>query len=135
MFDFAKVDANYYENAINRFSNLNLQIPQFVNDDEYNSDAISEAIGSNDQRLLGYLQSIGNTTHSLDNMAASTEGLSAYLERTGQMYDTSAIKATLLNSALSGGIILAATLAVKGLSAAWDHFNVTAAEVYNIAKT
>lgn len=127
VFDKFLTNVNNQKNAIEQFSNLNPSLYYSKNKD-INWDDISDAIGSTDSRLIGYLKTLQQTDGTINTASASTQGFSEYLRKTGQAYDFAALKATLLNTALNAGITLAVVAAVKLLSNAWDYFNVTVAE-------
>ncbi len=107
---------------------MDFSAENFTNANELDWDAVSQNIGSTDARLKGYLQSLQRADGTIDTASASTQGFSRYLRETGQAYDFTALKATLLNSALNAGIMLAVVVQIKLMAAAWNHFNVTVAE-------
>lgn len=93
-----------------------------------NADALTQAVGTSDARLIGYVETLKTTQGRIDLTTASTEGLGTYLEKSGNMFDFAAVKATLLNTALNAGILLLASFAVEGVIKAWDAVNVTVEE-------
>ncbi len=128
---FQKLMANpqAQASAIQSFSSLDLSSPRFQTlSGQVKWDEIASAIGSTDERLMGYLQTLQQTNGAIDNSSASTRGFSQYLIQTGQAYNFAAIQAALLNTALNAGIMLAVVAQIKLLSNAWDYFNVTVAE-------
>lgn len=48
--------------------------------------------------------------------------MSAYLKKSGQMFNFAAIKVTLLNTALNAGIFLVASVAIQGIAKALDNY-------------
>ncbi len=123
IFDKLKIDIESYEEVIRRFSELNLDKPQFKLDNgKANWDAITKAIGECDETALSYFKTLDDGKGNIDNTSASVEGMSAYLKKSGQMFDFAAVKATLLNTALNAGIFLVASLAIQGIAKALDNY-------------
>ena len=129
MFDSFKVNTASYNDIISRFKNIESFGKFFTeNLNELNWDALSDSIGPIDDRLRSYLETLNNGNGTINNAAASVEGLSAHLRQTGQAYDFTALKAAALNTAMNAGIMALAGLVVTGLTHAWDAINVTVAE-------
>lgn len=104
-----------------------------INAEDYDGDRISveklsKAIGTSDSVIVGYAQTLKDTNRNIDLTTASTEGLSVYLEKSGNGFQFAAIKATLFNAALNAGIMLLASFAIDGIIKAWDKMNVTVEE-------
>jgi len=122
IFDRFKVNIDSYANTIKKFNELDLGLPEFKKDDEYNWDAITKAIGECDQTALSYFKTLDDGNGTINNQSASVEGLSAHLKATGQSFNFAAVKATLLNTALNAGIFLIASLAIQGIAKALDNY-------------
>lgn len=130
LFDSFKVQVNEYAEIINKFNNLDLSQRKYLGaDGKANWEAIAKAIGTTDARAIGYFKTLDNGKGTIDNASASTEGMATYLKSTGQAFDFAAIKATLLNTALNAGIMIAFAAAIKAVEYAWDKANVTVQEV------
>lgn len=128
LFNGLKVEIDEYKEVIDNFKELNLSDKKYKLNGKANWDAITEAIGDCDETALSYFKTLDDGKGTINNQSASVEGLNEYLQKTGQSFDTAALKAKALNVALNVGIMLAVTVAVKALSAAWDAFNVTVEE-------
>jgi len=113
LFDGLKVNAKDFENVINKFREIE-DFDKYLDNGTINWDKLSKSIGITDIRLCSYLETLDDGNGNIDNASASTEGLSEYLEKSGNMFDFAAIKTTLLNSALNAGIMFAVSLAIKG---------------------
>lgn len=114
LFKGLKVDVNDYEKIINQFTQLDLNSPFYENmDGSKDWNAISEAIAGCDARAISYFQTLDNGSGTINNQSASINGLKAHLEKTGQMYDFAVVKATLFNTALNAGILLAFSVVLQ----------------------
>ena len=119
MFKGLKVNVDSYADKIQAFRGLE-NINAYINDDNtVNWNDLSRAIGGCDERLLSYFRTLDNGNGTIDQQAASVNGLRSHLEQTGQMYTFAAVKASLFNAAINAGIILlfsaAIQLVVKGI--------------------
>ncbi|MDE7425426.1 MAG: hypothetical protein K2N51_17345 [Lachnospiraceae bacterium] len=123
LFDNLKVNVNSYKEIIDDFKNIE-SFDEFLDFDTntINWDELSKAIGITDTRLRSYLETLDDGKGNIDNASASVEGLSKHLKKTGQMFDFTAIKATLLNTALNAGIMLAVSVALQSIVKGLDHF-------------
>ena len=119
MFKGLKVNVDSYADKIQAFRGLG-DITELINyDSSVNWNDLSRAIGGCDERLLSYFRTLDNGNGTIDQQAASVNGLRSHLEQTGQMYTFAAVKASLFNAAINAGIILlfsaAIQLVVKGI--------------------
>lgn len=129
IFDKFIVNIDDYTEAIEKFSKLKLNKPEFkLEDGKADWEAIAKAIGTTDARAIGYFKTLDNGKGTIDNSSASIDGMSEYLKKSGQAFDFAALKASLLNAALNAGIMLAFSLAVKAVTEAWDEYNYTVEE-------
>ncbi len=111
LFDKFRVNINDYTEAIEKFSKLKLNKPEFkLENGKADWEAIAEAIGTTDVRAIGYFKTLDDHKGTIANSSASVEGMSEYLKKSGQAFDFAAIKAGLLNAALNAGIMLAVYL-------------------------
>ena len=122
IFDKIKVNIDSYKNVIDDFKKLDLEDSIFkIEDGKANWNAIAKAIKGCDEIALSYFKTLYDGNGTINNQSASIEGLSAYLKKSGHMFTFAAIKATLLNTALNAGIMLAATVAIKLLAKTLDN--------------
>lgn len=123
IFNKFKVDIDNCIDVIKKFSELDLEEPNFKLDDgKANWDAISKSIEGCDKTALSYFKTLEDGNGTINNQSASVEGLGAHLKATGQSFNFAAIKATLLNTALNAGIFLVASLAIQGIVKALDNY-------------
>ena len=123
LFSGLKPDNRKYEKTIDTFKTLDLSKTKFTNTDgTKNWSAIAEAIGDCDDTALSYFKTLDDGNGTINNQAASMEGLSKHLEKTGNGFASAAMKATLLNSALNAGIFLAVSLAIQAISTGIDNY-------------
>ncbi len=124
LFDGLKIKPENYRETISQFKELDLSLPIFKNDHTgtTNWDAISQSIEGCDKTALSYFKTLEDGSGAINNQSASVKGLSNYLEETGKSYDFAAVKATLLNTALNAGIMLAVSLFGRALAWGWDKF-------------
>lgn len=120
IFDRVKINAEDYSNVIEKIAKTSLG--DVLDGDRLSVEKLSKAIGSSDSIILDYAQTLKDTDGNIDLTTASTEGLSAYLEKSGNMFNFAAIKATLLNTALNAGIFLVASVAIQGIAKALDNY-------------
>ena len=128
MFDNFKVNTDSYKDIITQFQQIESFHDLLTDSYEINWNRLSSSIGPIDDRLRSYFETLKNSNGTINNAAASVEGLSAHLRQTGQAYDFTALKAAALNTAMNAGIMALAGLVVTGLTHAWDAINVTVAE-------
>ena len=121
-FDKFKVNSNSYADVIKGFNELDLKLPEFKKDDEYNWDAIAKSIDNCDETALSYFKTLEDGNGTINNQSASVDGLSQHLKATGQSFNFAAVKATLLNTALNAGIFLAVSVAIQGITKALDNW-------------
>ncbi|MDE6602237.1 MAG: hypothetical protein K2K90_08760 [Lachnospiraceae bacterium] len=96
---------------------------KFTNTDgTKNWTAIAEAIGDCDDTALSYFKTLDDGNGTINNQAASLEGLSKHLEKAGNGFSAAALKTTLLNSALNAGIFLAVSLSIQAISTGIDNY-------------
>lgn len=120
IFDKVKINAEDYSNVIEKIAKTSLG--DVLDEDRLSVEKLSKAIGTSDSLIIGYAQTLKDTDGNIDLTTASTEGLSAYLEKSGNMFNFAAIKATLLNTALNAGIFLVASVAIQGIAKALDNY-------------
>ncbi len=121
LFDGLRVNAKDFEDIIDKFKSIE-NFEKYIKDDVINWDELSKAIGITDTRLRSYLETLDDGKGNIDNASASPEDMAAYLKKSGQMFDFVAIKATLLNTALNAGIILAVSIVIQGIAKALDNY-------------
>ena len=104
LFDSPKVNLDSYEKFINEFKNIE-SFDEFLDfeTNNINWDNLSKSIDITDTRLRSYLETLDDGNGTINNQAASMEGLSKHLEKTGNGFASAAVKTTLLNSALNAG--------------------------------
>ena len=120
---FNKFNIDRYKNVIDDFKMLRFDNDIFKLDDgKANWSAIAKAIGDCDDTALSYFKTLEDGSGTINNQAASMEGLSKHLEKTGKGFASAAVKTTLLNSALNAGIFLAVSLAIQAISTAIDNY-------------
>ena len=123
IFDKIKVDIDDYKKVIDDFKKLDLGLPTYTLDDgKANWFAITEAIEGCDDTALSYFKTLDNGNGTINNQAASIEGLSKHLQKAGNGFSTAALKTTLLNSALNAGIFLAASFAIQAIATGIDNY-------------
>jgi len=122
LLDRFKVNIDSYKDVIKKFNELNLLSPKFKENDEYNWDAIAKAIEGCDEIAVSYFKTLNDGNSTINTQSASVAGLSAHLKATGQSFDFTAIKATLLNTALNAGIFFLASAAIQGVAKALDNY-------------
>ena len=127
LFNGLKVNAKDFEDIINKFKSIE-DFKEYTKDGVINWDDLSKSIGITDTRLRSYLETLDDGKGHIDNTSASVEGMSAYLEKSGNGFQFAAIKATLFNAALNAGIMLLASFVVDGVIKAWDKMNLTVEE-------
>lgn len=120
IFNKAKINAEDYSDIIEKIVNTNLG--DVLDGDKLSVDKLSKAIGTSDSIVLKYATTLKDTSGNIDLTTASTEGLSAYLKSTGQSFDFAAIKATLFNTALNAGIMLAFSIALQAIIKGIDSY-------------
>lgn len=120
LFNGLKRNVKDYSDAIEKIKGLD-SLDIFKNG-KVDIDAFTKAVGTSDSVLIGYTETLKDTDGVIDLTTASTEGLSAYLKKSGNMFNFAAIKATLLNTALNAGIFLVASLAIQGIAKALDNY-------------
>lgn len=121
LFDGLKINVKDFEDIINTFKQIE-DFDKYLDNGVINWDDLSKAIGITDIRLRSYLETLDDGKGHIDNTSASIEGMSAYLEKSGQSFNFVAIKATLLNTALNAGIFLVASVAIQGIAKALDNY-------------
>lgn len=120
IFDSFKVNADDYGDVIEKIKKTKLK--DVLDGDKLSTEKLSKAIGTTNTTILNYAGTLKNAKGRIDLTTASTEGLSAYLEKSGNGFNFAAIKATLLNTALNAGIFLVASLAIQGIAKALDNY-------------
>lgn len=126
IFDRVKINAKDYDDIIDKIVNTSLS--DVLDGDRLSVEKLSEAIGTSDSIILNYAQTLKNAEGNIDLTIASTKGLNAYLEKSGNKFNFAAIKATLFNAALNAGIILLASFVVDGTIKGLDAINLTVEE-------
>ncbi len=121
LFDNIKINITSYENIINDFKKIS-DFSKYWEKDKFNWDAIAKAIEGCDETALSYFKTLEDGNGTINNQSASTEGLSTYLKKSGQMFNFAAVKATLLNTALNAGIFLVASVAIQGMAKALNSY-------------
>lgn len=127
LFNNAKINVDAYQKVIDDFKKIG-DFSKYWKKDKFNWDDLSKAIGITDTRLRSYLKTLDDGKGHIDNTSASVEGMLAYLEKSGNMFNFAAIKATLFNAALNAGIMILASLAIDGIIKVWDKMNLTVEE-------
>lgn len=123
IFNKFKVDIDSYQNVIDDFKKLTLDKNIFKLDDgKANWSAIAEAIEGCDDTALSYFKTLDDGNGTINNQAASIEGLSKHLQKAGTGFSAAALKTTLLNSALNAGIFLAASFAIQAIATGIDNY-------------
>ena len=120
LFNGLKRNVEDYSDAINKLKGLDAL--DIFKDGKVDVDAFTKALGTSDSILIGYAETLKDTDGIVDLTTASTEGLSEYLKKTGQSFNFAAIKATLLNTALNAGIMLAVSIALQAVVKGLDNF-------------
>lgn len=121
LFNGLKVNTKDFEDIINKFKQIE-DFDKYLDNGVINWDDLSKSIGITDTRLLSYFKTLDDGKGHIDNTSASVEGMSAYLEKSGNGFQFAAIKATLLNTALNAGIFLVASVAIQGIAKALDNY-------------
>ena len=124
IFDGLKIDVDKYKETIEKFKNIDLSLKEFKNTENMttNWDAIANSIEGCDKYALSYFKTLDNGNGTINNQSASVEGLSKHLKATGQSFNFAAIKATLLNTALNAGIMLAVSFGFQAIINGIDNF-------------
>lgn len=120
LFDSFKVDIDKYKNIVEKFSQLNLSDKKYKIDGKANWDAIAKSIKNCDETALSYFKTLDDGNGTINNQSASVEGMSAYLKKSGQMFNFAAIKASLFNAAINSFLMLGISYAIKGIVWAFD---------------
>ena len=123
--DKYKVNADEYKEIIECFKQLDINNRKFTDKStgKTNWEKIAKAIEGCDDNALSYFKTLDDGNGIIDNQAASVKGLSAYLEKSGRMFDFAAVKATLLNTALNAGVFLFISLTVQKVAEAFDSYS------------
>ena len=123
LFESSKINVDEYKEFINEFKNIE-SFDDFIDFDtnKINWDSLSKSIGITDANLRSYLETLDNGNGTINNQAASIEGLSKHLQKAGNGFSTAALKTTLLNSALNAGIFLAASFAIQAIATGIDNY-------------
>lgn len=123
IFNKIKVDIDSYKNVIDDFKMLRLDNDIFKLDDgKANWTAIAKSIGDCDDTALSYFKTLDDGNGTINNQAASLEGLSQHLGKAGNGFSTAALKTTLLNSALNAGIFMLASVAIQAIATGIDNY-------------
>ncbi len=123
IFNKFKVDLDSYIDVIKKFSQLDFEDSIYkLNDGKANWNAIAKAIEGCDDTALSYFKTLDNGNGTINNQAASIEGLSKHLQKAGNGFSAAALKTTLLNSALNAGIFLAASFAIQAIATGIDNY-------------
>lgn len=85
IFDKIKIDAEDYSGVIEKI--VKTSLGDVLDGDRLSVEKLSETIGSSDSVILDYAQTLKDTNGNIDLTTASTEGLSSYLEKSGQMFN------------------------------------------------
>ncbi|MDE5938750.1 MAG: hypothetical protein K2H37_06690 [Lachnospiraceae bacterium] len=113
----------HYNNVIESFRELDLSKHHLLSEDgTANWSAIAEAIGDCDDTALSYFKTLDDGNGTINNQAASLEGLSQHLGKAGNGFSTAALKTTLLNSALNAGIFMLASVAIQAIATGIDNY-------------
>lgn len=85
IFNKFKVDLDSYIDVIKKFSQLDFEDSIYkLNDGKANWDAIAKAIEGCDDTALSYFKTLDNGNGTINNQAASIEGLSKHLQKARQ---------------------------------------------------
>ena len=125
LFEGLKVKSDKYKEIIDQFSKLTINgNEKYTNltTGEIYWDKIAEAIEGCDETALSYFKTLDNGNGTINNQAASIEGLSKHLQKAGNGFSAAALKTTLLNSALNAGIFLAASFAIQAIATGIDNY-------------
>ena len=122
LFEKSKIDVDAYKEFINKFKSIETFDDFLDKDGIVNWDELSQSIGITDANLRSYLETLDNGNGTINNQAASIEGLSKHLQKAGNGFSTAALKTTLLNSALNAGIFLAASFAIQAIATGIDNY-------------
>ena len=106
LFNGLRINPDDYRETISQFQKLDLSLPEFINDQTgaTNWDAVAQSIECCDETALSYFKTLDDGNGTINNQAASVKGLSNYLAQAGKSFDFAAVKATLLNTALSSSV-------------------------------
>ena len=123
LFESSKINVDEYKEFINEFKNIE-SFDDFIDFDtnKINWDSLSKSIGITDANLRSYLETLDNGNGTINNQAASIEGLSKHLQKAGNGFSAAALKTTLLNSSLNAGIFLAASFAIQAIATGIDNY-------------
>jgi len=120
-FDKFKVDTDSYNNVINSFKDIESFRNFYISDaNDFNWDAIAASIEGCDERALSYFWTLDNGNGTINNQSASIEGLRNHLNATGQAFDFTALKASLINTALNAGIMFIASISIQAITKGID---------------
>ena len=124
LLDRYKINVDEYKEIIESFKQLDINSRKFTDRStgKKNWDKVAESIKGCDDTALSYFKTLDDGNGIIDSQAASVKGLDTYLEKTGNMFDFAAIKATLLNTALNAGPFLLASFVIQGMAKALDHY-------------
>lgn len=130
LLDRYKVNVDEYKEIIESFKQLDVNSRKFTDRKTGKTkwDKVAESIKGCDEASLSYFKTLDNGNGTINNQSASVEGLGAHLKATGQSFNFTAIKATLLNAALNAGIMLLASFVVNGIIKGLDAINLTVEE-------
>ena len=118
-----KVDIDDYKKVIDNFKTLDFKDSIYkLEDGKANWDAITKEIGGCSDAALSYFKTLDDGNGTINNQAASIDGLTKHLEKSGNGFISAASKATLLNSALNAGIFLAVSFAIQAVATGIDHY-------------
>lgn len=118
-----KVDIDDYKKVIDNFKTLDFKDSIYkLEDGKANWDAITKEIGGCNDAVLSYFKTLDDGNGTINNQAASIDGLTKHLEKSGNGFISAASKATLLNSALNAGIFLAVSFAIQAVATGIDHY-------------
>ena len=127
LFDSLRINVDEYKEVLDKFKSLDLSNRNLFDFDASgkkvaNWDKIAEAIGDVDDKALSYFKTLDDGNGVINNQSASIKGMSTYLQATGQSFNFAAIKATLFNTALNAGIMLAVSIAIQVVVKAVDNY-------------
>ncbi len=122
LFESSKINVDAYKEFINEFKKIETFDDFLDKDGIVNWDELSQSIGITDANLRSYLETLDNGNGTINNQAASIEGLSKHLQKAGNGFSAAALKTTLLNSALNAGIFLAASFAIQAIATGIDNY-------------
>lgn len=79
IFNKVKIDAEDYSDVIEKLTKLT--VGNVLAGDKLSIEKLSKSIGTSDNVILGYAQTLKNTNGNIDLTTASTKGLSKYLKK------------------------------------------------------